>query len=58
VWVYSTFTQDGLTHLERSYQQLKDFAEFPRSSRISAEDHASSVAALLKSEGRGDLVRS
>jgi hypothetical protein len=36
---------------------LKDSTELPRSSRISAEDHASSIAALLKSEGRADLVR-
>lgn len=55
-WVFSTFTPKGLSVLERSFVEVKTSGVFERGTRISAEDHATAVAALLRSEGRTDLL--
>jgi len=44
--------------LERSIVELKASGKYERGSRISAEDHATTVAALLNAQGRSDLFKS
>ena len=56
-WVYDTYNERGLVHLEATYRQLKDASDLERAGRISADDVASSITAQLRVEGRTDLFR-
>lgn len=57
-WVYVSFTPQGMAVLERSLIEMKSSGRYERGSRISAEDHATTVAALFRAEGRTDLLSS
>lgn len=56
LWVYDTFNERGLVHLENSYRYLKDESGLDRAARLSADDIASSIYAELQSTGRTDLL--
>jgi hypothetical protein len=56
-WTAQTFTTLGMAHLERVRNELKSSGLYARGSRLSCEDIATSAAADLRTQGRGDLVK-
>ena len=56
-WVSSTFTTEGMQVLESSLVELKTSGNYERGSRMSAADHATAVAAFLRTIGRHDLFK-
>jgi hypothetical protein len=55
--VHTTFTPAGLAVLDKTYDYLKGPSGLERASRISAEDLAASIEAMLRATGNTHLLR-